>query len=70
MADAPGLPSLGFQLSAGPAVSGGNPASGGATDGTFTPLFGGRQTAAQSLVSTAPLILGGIALWLLMHRRT
>lgn len=67
-AAAMGLPPL--SLSTGPAVSGGNPATGGATDGTFSVNFGGAKSAPQMLVSELPLlVIGGLAAWLLISRR-
>ena len=50
------LPPLSLQLSSGPAISGGNPTTGGATDGAFNPMFGGRKSTAQQAVSMLPLV--------------
>lgn len=64
------LPPLSLSASSGPAVSGGNPASGGVATGSFAPMFGGRKTAAQTLTASLPLIgAAAIAGYLLLKRK-
>ncbi|MBI1220139.1 MAG: hypothetical protein GC186_16500 [Rhodobacteraceae bacterium] len=62
------LPPLSLQLSSGPAISGGNPTTGPASDGTFAPVFGGAQGVTQSLISMLP-VLGALAVgaWVVLH---